>query len=218
MPSQISTRAATTAAEEKLKIAARSWRPCCGSACWATASVSAARRCRNGSLGCLFDALGEGQQALFELRDSCALGLARGVAAIETDHGDDQRRRRWQTPVRGTGTRARRSRWGWRRRTGWRPAPPRRSAPGPAPAVTAMPRVSASKRSRRSMAPKYSLKRSKGFMPPLYPPKDVDSPATIRPLPAAAPPASRTTTATTASVRLRRPPPAAALPVGCILP
>src|SRR5664279_1703506 len=58
------------------------------------------------------------------------------------------------------------------------------------PAVTAMPRVSAVRRSRRSMAPRYSLKRSKGFIPPpLYQPKDVDSPAKTRPMPATAPPA-----------------------------
>src|SRR5215471_105980 len=36
------------------------------------------------------------------------------------------------------------------------------------PAVTAMPRVSASSRRRFSMAPRYSLNRSKGFMPPLF--------------------------------------------------
>ena len=51
------------------------------------------------------------------------------------------------------------------------------------------------------MAPRYSDKRSKGFMPPLYPQKDVDFPATIRPLPAPAPPASHTTTMIAASVR-----------------
>src|ERR1035438_6895785 len=64
-----------------------------------------------------------------------------------------------------------------------------------AAAVTAAPRVTASKRIRRSTAPRYSDKRSKGFMPPRYPRKDVDYPAATRPLLAPTQLPSRTTTA-----------------------
>ena len=94
MPSQISTSAATTAAEEKLKIhgalgdlaAARPAAP--------PRSVSSASSSRNGSLGSAFDALGEGEQALFELRIAALSASPRGVAAVEADYGYDERRRR----------------------------------------------------------------------------------------------------------------------------
>src|SRR6202011_3385381 len=62
-----------------------------------------------------------------------------------------------------------------------------------APAAIAAPRVHANTRSRFSTARKYSLKRSNGFMLPLYRPIDADFLQLFPPPPATRPPAAHTT-------------------------
>ena len=79
MPSQISTSAAATAAEEKLKIQAL-LTTLLGSACWATAQRVVGQQFQERIAGIVFDALGEGEQALFELRDTALRPAARRCA------------------------------------------------------------------------------------------------------------------------------------------
>ena len=177
MPSHSSTSAAATAADEKLKIQ-EVLATSLGSACCATERVSAASNSRKGSSG------------------ACS---TRSVNVRRRSSNWGQ----WCSALRAAWRRLRRITGTMSAAPKAKASPRKRNTRAPmtlglenanllatstattvrasaAAAVTAAPRVKASRRKRRSIAPRYSDKRSKGFMPPLCPQKDVDSPTTIR--------------------------------------